>query len=153
MVPGETPLESAVRLLKRELDLVFEPRRAIDGGRFHGVGAYSFAWEFRQQQPQNNGLADVSLVLEVNLTSEERAAIRLDYTTDPEYSAHLWVAPQVVRDDTTKHPALRRAVADLISNRAWRKLIAEEPNMSDAELGRRLRESKLMEELPKELMG
>ena len=153
MVPGETPFESAARILKRELDLVVEPKRVSEGGRFDGVGAYSYAWQFRQQEPQQHGLADVSLVLTIALSPAERAAIRLDYANDPEYSAHAWKLPEHVRDDETKHPALRRAAADHISNVAWRRLLADAPALDDAALGRRLRESKLLEELPKQLRG
>jgi hypothetical protein len=78
-MPGESPLQSASRVLKRELGLIVEPEKAIHGGRYHGVGAYSYAWEMRAQKPQERGLADVSIVLTLEITPEEREAIRLDY--------------------------------------------------------------------------
>jgi len=153
MIPGESPLESACRILKRELGMVFEPKLARNGGRFVGVGAYSYAWQFRQQTPQDRGLADVSLVLTVEISKKERDQIRLDYSTDLEYHGHEWVQPHTLRDDATKHPALRRAAADLIAGAAWRTILLDAPKLSDADLGKRLRESGLMDEMPSELAG
>jgi hypothetical protein len=72
---------------------------------------------------------------------------------DKEYHGHAWVRPEAVRDDATKHPALRRSVGDLIANAVWRRLLADAPKLTDAELGRRMRESKLMDDLHQDLQG
>jgi hypothetical protein len=146
MLPGETPCESACRILKRELKMEMEPKRLNEGGRFIGVGAYSYAWEFRQQSPQNNGTADVSLVFCVRLTTLERSKIRLDYASDKEYHGHAWVMPSEIIKDKTKHPALRRAVADLVAGEKWRSIRSVASTLSNEELGMQLRMSGLLED-------
>ena len=49
MFPGETPIQSSQRLLKRELGL------DIDTSRFRPVCCQAFAFEMREQEPKNHG--------------------------------------------------------------------------------------------------
>lgn len=49
MFPGETPIQSSQRLLKRELGL------DIDMSRFRPVCCQAFAFEMREQEPKNHG--------------------------------------------------------------------------------------------------
>ena len=141
MRPGESPYESAARTLKRELGIALseaDTRHVDAGGRFEGVGAYSYAWEMREQPPKNHGTADISVVLCFRVTPAERAAFRIDAK---EYEAHEWVDPAAVVADETKHPALRQSVSDLLARRAWRavKDAVNKPGTSDAEIGRMVR--------------
>ena len=55
--PGETPVQSCCRLLKRELGL------EIEESRFQTVCAQSLAWGMRQQAPQAHGTTDSQVVL------------------------------------------------------------------------------------------
>ena len=50
--PGETPVQSCCRLLKRELAL------EIDPARFQTVCCQSLAWGMRQQPPMEHGTTD-----------------------------------------------------------------------------------------------
>ena len=55
--PGETPVQSCCRLLRRELSLEIEP------SRFQTVCCQSLAWGMRQQLPMTNGTTDSQVVL------------------------------------------------------------------------------------------
>lgn len=55
--PGETPIQSCCRLLKRELGLVIDP------ARFSTVCTQSLAWAMREQEPRQNGTTDLQVVL------------------------------------------------------------------------------------------
>ena len=50
--PGETPVQSCCRLLRRELALEIEP------ARFQTVCCQSLAWGMRQQPPMEHGTTD-----------------------------------------------------------------------------------------------
>ena len=141
MKPGETPFQSAARLLKRELAVTLGPEQADhieNGGRFQGVGHYSYVWQFREQEPKDHGTADISSVLTLELTDAEVAGLKLD---SKEYAEHDWFEPQAVVDDEKYHPALRQSVADLIALRRWNELKAVvRSGGSDAEAGRLLKQ-------------
>lgn len=95
MKPGETPYESATRLLKRELSVVVkedEAKHVKEGGRFEGVGYYSYLWQHRNQEPKDHGTADISVTITTALSEVEIAAIK---PTNDEYSEHKWVNPEV----------------------------------------------------------
>jgi ADP-ribose pyrophosphatase YjhB (NUDIX family) len=106
--PGDSTQEAAARNVKRELKLAIEP------ARFETVGNYSFVWEFRQQEPQDHGTADISTVHMVHLSAEEAAAC--DKAMDPdEYRDSQWIRIEEVLKSDSFHPALQQAVADLVT--------------------------------------
>ena len=144
MKPGETPFESAARILKRELGLVLseEAKQHVrNGGRFIGVGAYSYIWEMREQEPKNHGCADISVVMSIQVTKEEISKFKFD---SQEYEQHAWVDCSEVIYDESKHPALRRSAADLARARQWEEIVKECTDQStttnDAQIGSKLRE-------------
>jgi len=140
MKPGETPFESAARILRRELgwNLSEDAKQHIRaGGRFMGVGAYSYTWEFREQEPKNNGVADISAVMTIKATKAEIAAFKFD---SKEYEQHAWVDCWTVINDSSKHPALRRSVADLVKAMEWESIVGECAKAEDALLGKKLKE-------------
>lgn len=139
MKPGETPYESAARLLKRELKLELRPDEAkhiSEGGRFEGVGYYSYLWQFRNQEPKDHGTADISVTITAKLTRDEVAKM---IPTNDEYSEHKWVEPEeVIQGDY--HPALQQAVKDLVDRRNWKRLQEKAASEADdAALGRAFR--------------
>ena len=139
MKPGETPYQSASRLLKRELSLSVkeeDARHVREGGRFEGIGYYSYLWQFRNQEPKDHGTADISVTITTTLSDEEIAGMK---PTNDEYAEHKWVDPEeVVNGDY--HPALRQAVKDLIDKRHWKRLHSRVDTVDDAALGRLFRE-------------
>lgn len=140
MKPGETPFESAARILKRELGLVLEEsakKHVREGGRFTGIGAYSYTWEFREQSPQDHGCADISVVMSIQLTPTELSGFKSD---NVEYEDHAWVECMEIVNDASKHPALRRSAADLMRAQAWDKITLDATKVTDAELGKTTRE-------------
>lgn len=142
MKPGETPYESACRLLRRELNLDLTPGEAkhvAAGGRFQGVNCYSYAWQFRQQEPKEGGTADLSIVMTLRITEEEKKRLKFD---NKEYERHEWLDPSEVIADCAKHVALRTSVNDLISLTKWNELVrgVGEDDSRDAEIGRAFRE-------------
>jgi len=114
MKPGETPPQSAARIIKRELGIEIS-----DPGRYDTVGHYSFVWEKREQPPIQNGTADISIVLTVELTKEEIQRFRVDET---EYSEFVWIEPHLIVSDAKFHPALRKATQDYLAMKLWKKL-------------------------------
>lgn len=136
MKPGETPYESAARILKRELGFGLNPKECkhVDaGGRFYGVGAYSYTWDMRQQAPQTNGTADISVVLVIECTAEEIAKFKID---NQEYEMHEWVDRNAVIEDVSKHIALRCSMADFAKKLEWIELTRETSNGSDGDVGK-----------------
>ena len=141
MKPGETPFESAGRILKRELGFVLpeEAKKHVrEGGRFTGVGAYSYTWEMREQDPKTNGCADISVVMAIEVTKKEIDSFKFD---SQEYEQHAWVEPQQIIQDGTKHPALRRSVADYVRGREWEEIAKEstKTESEDAAFGRKMK--------------
>ena len=70
--PGETPVQSCCRLLKRELSLDIAP------DRFQTVCAQSLAWGMREQLPKEHGTTDSQVVLSLRLTEAEVEKVVLD---------------------------------------------------------------------------
>ena len=100
--PGDTTIDAAVRNVKRELGLSFEQ------SRFRVIATYSFAWEKRQQAPQTNGTADISVIHALVLRDDEVSKIVLD---ENEYDdAQWWSADDILTG--AFHPALKQAVLD-----------------------------------------
>ncbi len=100
--PGDTTVEAAIRNVRRELGLDFLP------DRFRPVAAYSFCWSMRQQEPKENGTADISVIHALELQPDEVQRVKLD---EREYEdARWWSAREILRGDF--HPALKQAVLD-----------------------------------------
>ena len=140
MKPGETPFESAARIIKRELGLGLDEsakQHVRNGGRFVGVGAYSYIWEMREQEPKNHGCADISVVMFIEMSKEEIGTFKFD---SQEYEQHEWVECEDVVADHSKHPALRRSVADLLRARQWDSLVKDSASTDDSSLGKKFRE-------------
>ena len=91
MKPGETVADSAGRVIRRELQLNLDKDEL--NKRIKTVNHYTFVWEKRNQPPQDNGTADVSLVLSFTLKKDEISTIVMD---QQEYSAFQWIEPEIV---------------------------------------------------------
>ncbi len=65
-------MDAAIRNARRELGLTFPT------DRLRPIAAYSFAWRRRQQAPQDNGTADISVVHALELRPDEAEAVALD---------------------------------------------------------------------------
>jgi hypothetical protein len=65
-------VDAAIRNARRELGLTFPT------DRLRPIAAYSFAWRRRQQAPQDNGTADISVVHALELRPDEAEAVALD---------------------------------------------------------------------------
>jgi len=114
MRPGETPTQSAMRLLNRELSL-----NLTEPSRLQTVGHYSFLWAKRSQPPEHHGTADLSIVLTMVLTDEEISKIKSD---NKEYSESRWTEPEEILRDPKYHPALKQATRDLLAVQIWHQL-------------------------------
>lgn len=130
--PGETPVQSCCRLLKRELSLEIEP------ARFETVCCQSLAWGMRQQAPMTNGTTDSQVVLSLRLTEAEVEKVVLD---PKEYETSMWITPEELLEGHY-HPALKFAVASMRASAKLRELqgaIAAQPD-NDAEIAALARE-------------
>ena len=70
--PGDTTLDAAIRNVKRELGI------ELTSNRLQPIATYSFAWRMRQQPPQENGTADISVIHALELEDDEAANVVLD---------------------------------------------------------------------------
>ena len=127
--PGETPVQSCCRLLRRELAL------EIDPARFQTVCCQSLAWGMRQQPPMEHGTTDSQacgqcdvyqawycvclawlacacawrlgqVVLSLQLTEAEVEKVVLD---PKEYETSMWITPAELLAGHY-HPALKLGV-------------------------------------------
>ena len=110
--PGETPVQSCCRLLKRELSLEIEPTR------FETVCCQSLAWGMRQQAPMTNGTTDSQVVLSLRLSEAEVEKVVLD---PKEYETSMWITPDELLAGHY-HPALKFAVASMRASAKLREL-------------------------------
>jgi ADP-ribose pyrophosphatase YjhB (NUDIX family) len=85
--PGDSPAQGAVRNVRRELKLEVEPER------FEVISNFSFVWHRRAQAPAENGTADISTVMNLEVTEEEASRAVLD---QDEYSDARWFEAQEV---------------------------------------------------------
>eukprot|EP00850_Spirogloea_muscicola_P015539 SM000120S25688 [mRNA] locus=s120:147613:149373:+ [translate_table: standard] len=122
MKPGEAPEQSISRLVLRELQLDVAP------GRFRPLGTHSYAWERRQQAPQENGTCDITAVFTLVLEGDEAFRIRMD---DKEYSQFGWFnLKEMIEGDF--HPALKASARDLLARHAWDRLVSTVEKDADA---------------------
>ncbi|KAL3816486.1 hypothetical protein ACHAXA_005842 [Cyclostephanos tholiformis] len=109
MFPGETPIDSCVRLLKRELDL------DVERSRFVPICAQAFAFGMREQMPKEHGTTDVQLCYLLRLRDETEAS---GVILDPgEYSEGTWKSPAEILDGRY-HPALKYAIGSMLAMEA-----------------------------------
>eukprot|EP00924_Labyrinthula_sp_SR-Ha-C_P009024 augustus_masked-scaffold_2-processed-gene-10.6-mRNA-1 protein AED:0.01 eAED:0.02 QI:0/-1/0/1/-1/1/1/0/213 len=135
MRPGETIEKSSARLLNRELGLDFGKLK------FGIVGVYSFLWGDREQQPQENGTADISVVVRVVLNSEEVEIINKKRFDEKEYEKVEWVLVNDVLEGEY-HPALKQCCKDFLQKEDFYQIrtLAEKKDVDDSEIGRRFRD-------------
>ena len=104
--PGETPIQSCQRLLRRELGL------DIASERFVTVCAQAFAFGMREQEPKDHGTTDTQFCYMVRLVSEEEVQkVVLD---ENEYSESEWKLPSEIIEGNY-HPALKYAVGNMLA--------------------------------------
>ena len=70
--------------------------------------SFAVSWGKREQLPQTNGTADISVVVSMELTGDEVAAIKAD-----EFELREWRAPYDILSGDF-HPALKRSMQDYI---------------------------------------
>lgn len=104
MRPGEEPEAAAVRHAKRDLGLDLE----LD--RFRYLTTFSTAWKTRRHAPAENGTHTISIVMAIELDSEEAGSIRLN----EEYTEQQWIAPNEITTNGDFHPALHQCAQALI---------------------------------------
>jgi hypothetical protein len=93
--------------VKRELGLDL----GVD--RFFVISNFSMVWQFRQQEPKDNGTADISTVHCLQLSKEEEKMVKLD---PKEYTQSKYFRLDEVLSGEF-HPALKQAVRDLKKKR------------------------------------
>lgn len=131
--PGETPIQSCQRLLRRELGL------EIGSERFVAVCAQAFAFEMREQAPQNHGTTDAQFCYKVQLLNEEE--VKKVVLDENEYSESEWKLPSEIIEGNY-HPALKFAVGNMLAGNALERMEkkVEEEGASDEEIAKLARE-------------
>lgn len=130
--PGETPIQSCQRLLRRELGL------EIGSERFVAVCAQAFAFEMREQEPKNHGTTDAQFCYKVQLLNDEE--VKKVVLDENEYSESEWKLPSEIIEGNY-HPALKFAVGNMLAGNvleAMEKKVEEEG--SDEEVAALARE-------------
>mmetsp|Transcript_10784 Transcript_10784/g.19931 ORF Transcript_10784/g.19931 Transcript_10784/m.19931 type:complete len:236 (+) Transcript_10784:353-1060(+) len=128
MFPGETPVQSCQRLLKRELGL------DIGRERFTAVCAQAFAFGMREQVPKEHGTTDTQFCYKVQLKNE--GEVKKVVVDEQEYCDSEWKLPSDILDGNY-HPALKYAVGCMLAGEALEELQECEKNGgSDAEVAK-----------------
>ncbi len=122
MFPGESPVQSGQRLLKRELQL------DIDSSRFVPVCAQAFAFGMREQEPKHHGTTDTQFCMAVQLSNEEE--VKKVVVDEEEYSDSKWVLPSEILSGNY-HPALKYAVACMLAGETLKEMEQCEENGGD----------------------
>lgn len=124
--PGETPIQSCQRLLRRELGL------DISAERFVTVCVQAFAFEMREQEPKNHGTTDAQFCYKVQLVNEDEVQkVVLD---ESEYSESDWKLPSEILNGNY-HPALKYAVGNMLAGNVLEEMEQkEEQGGSDKEI-------------------
>jgi len=132
--PGETPIQSCQRLLRRELGL------DISNERFIAVCAQAFAFGMREQAPKDHGTTDAQFCYKVQLLNEEEVEkVVLD---ENEYSESEWKLPSEIIEGNY-HPALKFAVGNMLAGNVleeMEKKVEGEGGGSDEEIAALARE-------------
>mmetsp|Transcript_14418 Transcript_14418/g.18249 ORF Transcript_14418/g.18249 Transcript_14418/m.18249 type:complete len:239 (-) Transcript_14418:232-948(-) len=132
--PGETPIQSCQRLLRRELGL------DISNERFIAVCAQAFAFGMREQAPKDHGTTDTQFCYKVQLLNEEEVEkVVLD---ENEYSESEWKLPSEIIEGNY-HPALKFAVGNMLAGNVLEEMerkVEEEGGGSDEEIAALARE-------------
>jgi ADP-ribose pyrophosphatase YjhB (NUDIX family) len=103
MRPSEELEIAAARHAKRDLGLEL----SID--RFSCLTTFSAAWRLRRHTPADHGTHTVSIVMTIELTTEEAESIKLN----EEYTEQQWLAPEAILTDANFHPALHQCAQAL----------------------------------------
>lgn len=103
MSPSEELEATAARHVKRDLGL------EVAHERFSYLTTFSTAWRLRRHQPADHGTHTVSVVMTVELTPTEAAAIHLN----EEYTEQQWMTPQEIMARSDFHPALHQCALAL----------------------------------------
>lgn len=126
MFPGETPVDSCVRLLRREMGL------DVDRSRFVPICAQAFAFGMREQLPKEHGTTDVQLCYFLRLTDDaEVARVVLDPN---EYADGRWMSHDEILNGNY-HPALKYAVGSMLAMEALADLDRYEDENGDDDDG------------------
>jgi hypothetical protein len=113
MFPGETPIESGQRLLKRELGL------DITKDRFDVVCSQAFAFGMREQEPKEHGTTDAQFCYKVQLLNDDEVQkVVLD---ENEYSETEWKTPDEIIAGNY-HPALKFAVGNMLAGNVLKEM-------------------------------
>ncbi|KAL7525547.1 hypothetical protein ACHAXR_001051 [Thalassiosira sp. AJA248-18] len=132
MFPGETPIQSGQRLLKRELGL------EIESERFNVVCAQAFAFGMREQEPKDHGTTDTQFCYKVQLKDEEE--VKKVVVDEEEYCDSEWKLPSEILEGNF-HPALKYAVGCMLAGEALEELQeCEDKGGSDADIAKLSRE-------------
>ena len=132
MFPGETPVQSGQRLLKRELKL------EIESERFKPVCAQAFAFGMREQEPKEHGTTDTQFCYKVQLRDEDE--VKKVVVDEEEYCDSEWKLPSEILKGNY-HPALKYAVQCMSAGNALEKLEeCDDKGGSDAEIAYLARE-------------
>ena len=131
--PGETPIQSCQRLLRRELGL------DIASERFVAVCAQAFAFGMREQEPKDHGTTDAQFCYKVQLLNEEE--VKKVVLDENEYSESEWKLPSEIIEGNY-HPALKFAVGNMLAGNVLEKMEkkVEEEDASDEEIASLARE-------------
>ena len=131
--PGETPIQSCQRLLRRELGL------DIASERFVAVCAQAFAFGMREQEPKHHGTTDAQFCYKVQLLNEDE--VKKVVLDENEYSESEWKLPSEIIEGNY-HPALKYAVGNMLAGNVLEKMErkVEEEDASDEEIALLARE-------------
>lgn len=132
MFPGETPIQSCQRLLKRELKL------EIEDDRFKPVCVQAFAFGMREQEPKEHGTTDTQFCYKVQLKNEDE--VKKVVVDEEEYCESEWKLPSEILGGNY-HPALKYAVGSMLAGEALEELVScEEMGGNDADIAKLSRE-------------
>ncbi|HSW98267.1 MAG TPA: NUDIX domain-containing protein [Candidatus Saccharimonadales bacterium] len=103
MRPGEELEVAAARHAKRDLGL------ELPHDRFSYLTSFSTAWKVRRHAPADHGTHTTSIVMVIELTTEEAESIKLN----EEYTEQQWLAPADILANVDFHPALHQCALAL----------------------------------------
>jgi len=132
MFPGETPIQSCQRLLKRELKL------DIEADRLQVVCSQAFVFGMREQEPKNHGTCDTQFCYKLQLKDDDE--VKKVVVDEEEYCASEWKLPSQILEGNF-HPALKYAVGCMLAGESLDAMQkCEENGGSDADIAKLSRE-------------